>query len=105
LKDHHKKRTADVAEVLAEYTTHVIAGDKEMPEEELHPLVIAEESDKLERLTVDQAVMKLDLQDLPVVLFINPANDGVNIVYRRRDGHIAWMDLEAQKPTQIRKAG
>jgi len=108
LKDHHNKRTAEVAEELQEYTTRVIAGDKEVPEAdgESHPLVIAEETDRLERLTVDQAVMKLDLQDLPVLVFINNGSSQVNIVYRRSDGHISWMDhLEASSKDAIRKAG
>ena len=109
LKNHHNMRTAEVAEELAQYTTRVISGEKEVPDEasEHHPLVIAEESDHLERLTVDQAVMKLDLQDLPVLLFINPAQNRMNIVYRRPDGNIAWMDTvnDGEGTSQMRQAG
>lgn len=105
LKDHHNMRTAEAAEELAEYTTHIISGEHEMPEHEHenHALVIAEESDKLERLTVDQAVMKLDLQDLPVLLFINPMHGQINIVYRRADGNISWMDPFPAAKTSARK--
>ena len=43
-------------------------------------------------MTVGMAVMELDLTEAPVVMFKNAANGGVNVVYRRADGNIGWID-------------
>ena len=43
-------------------------------------------------LTVSEAVMRMDLGDLPVVMFTNSANGVLNVVYRRADGNIGWID-------------
>lgn len=56
------------------------------------PVVIAEMSTELPRLTVGEAVMRMDLADLPVLLFRNRAHGELNIVYRRGDGNIGWVD-------------
>jgi hypothetical protein len=36
--------------------------------------------------------MRLDLAQLPVLMFRNRANDTLNVVYRRPDGHVGWID-------------
>ena len=59
---------------------------------DFNPLVIAETSAKVKTMTVGMAVMELDLTEAPVVLFKNAANGGVNVVYRRPDGNIGWID-------------
>ena len=51
-----------------------------------------EKTAKIEELTVDQAIMKMDLADLPALVFINKANNRVNVVYNRKDGNISWVD-------------
>jgi ribosomal subunit interface protein len=56
------------------------------------PLVIAEKSTDIEHLTVSEAVMRMDLSDLPALMFINSAHGRVNVVYRRADGNISWVD-------------
>jgi len=56
------------------------------------PVIIAEMPHDIHHLTVSEAVMKLDLSDAPVVMFKNAAHDGLNIVYRRKDGNIGWID-------------
>ncbi len=61
-------------------------------ERSLAPLVIAEKSTDIETLTVSEAVMKMDLSDLPALLFVNSAHGRVNVVYRRTDGNISWVD-------------
>jgi hypothetical protein len=43
-------------------------------------------------MTVGRAVMAMDLADLPVIVFRNAGHGGVNVVYRRTDGHIGWID-------------
>jgi ribosomal subunit interface protein len=56
------------------------------------PVVIAEMTHDIHDLTVSEAVMKLDLADSPVVVFKNAANSQLNVVYRRRDGNVGWID-------------
>lgn len=64
----------------------------EKEEKEAHPSIIAEIKMEIPTLSVGDAVMQMDLKDLPVVLFRNPANSQINVVYRRQDGNIGWVD-------------
>jgi ribosome hibernation promoting factor len=56
------------------------------------PVVIAEMSTELPRLTVGEAVMRMDLADSSVLLFRNRSHGELNVVYRRDDGNIGWID-------------
>lgn len=56
------------------------------------PLVVAEMQTEVPNLTVGEAVMRMDLADQPALLFQNRAHGGVNMVYRRNDGNIGWID-------------
>lgn len=60
--------------------------------EDFAPAVIAESTLSLRKMTVASAVVELDTKDSPVFVFRNAGNDHVNIVYRRADGHIGWID-------------
>ena len=57
-----------------------------------HPLVIAETRKPVHRRSVSEAVADLDLTDAPVVVFIHAGTERVNVVYRRPDGSIGWID-------------
>lgn len=70
---------------------YVLQHHEEEPEHDA-PLVIAEHDAHLERMAVSEAVMKMDLADLPAMVFINSSNDRVNVVFRRQDGNISWID-------------
>ena len=63
--------------------------------EEGAPVVIAEKAAAIETLTVRDAVMKMDLAHLPALLFFNSAHGRLNVVYRREDGNISWVDPES----------
>ncbi|MGH7028854.1 MAG: ribosome hibernation-promoting factor, HPF/YfiA family [Stellaceae bacterium] len=97
LRDHHAKarEPADLAERARDY---VLAPVIEEAEEEQDPAggptVIAEISTELPRLTVGEAAMRLDLADAPVLLFRNRSHGELNLVYRRADGNIGWIDPE-----------
>jgi ribosomal subunit interface protein len=54
--------------------------------------VVAEVPTEIAVLTVSEAVMRMDLADQPVLMFRNSANGQLNVVYRRSDGHIGWID-------------
>lgn len=64
--------------------------DEEVPED-YAPAVIAESTMSLRTMSVANAIVELDTKDSPVFVFRN-ANDRVNIVYRRADGNIGWID-------------
>ena len=56
------------------------------------PAIIAEKKVHIEDLTVSEAVMKMDLENLPAVMFNNIKNGRLNVVYYRADGNISWVD-------------
>jgi len=57
--------------------------------------VIAEHPTEISQLSVSEAVMRMDLADQTVMMFRNSANGELNVVYRRSDGHIGWIDPAA----------
>lgn len=65
--------------------------DEELPAD-YAPTIVAESSVALRTLSVASAVVELDLTEHPVLVFKNAGNDEVNIVYRRADGNIGWVD-------------
>ena len=54
--------------------------------------VIAETATTIDHLSVSEAVMRLDLADQQVMMFHNSTTGELNVVYRRSDGHIGWID-------------
>jgi ribosomal subunit interface protein len=56
------------------------------------PLVVAEMRTRIIELSVSEAVMRLDITELPALLFRNSARGNLNLVYRRADGNIGWID-------------
>lgn len=59
---------------------------------ETAPLVIAETKTTVKTMTVSMAVLQLDLAESPALLFRNAAHGRLNLVYRRLDGNISWVD-------------
>jgi hypothetical protein len=73
----------------------VIAAPEDENEEEVTdfaPVIIAETTTTLKRLSVSEAVMELDMTGAPVVVFRHAGHGRINLVYRRADGHIGWID-------------
>ncbi len=58
--------------------------------------VIAETATSIDQLSVSEAVMRLDLADQQVMMFHNSTTGELNVVYRRTDGHIGWIDPAAK---------
>ncbi len=54
--------------------------------------VIAEQPAEIALLSVSDAVMRMDLADQQVLMFRNTTTRELNVVYRRSDGHIGWID-------------
>lgn len=96
LTNHHKNYQAQ-EELKAIQATHYILSseqEKEELDEETAPVIIAEKATNIETLTVSEAVMKMDLANLPALMFYNSAHGRINFIYRREDGNIAWVDPE-----------
>ena len=72
-----------------------VAEEEEEVAEDYAPTVVAETSLVLKTMSVASAVIELDTKDSPVYVFRNAATDTVNIVYRRADGNIGWIDPSA----------
>ncbi len=66
--------------------------DEEEPAEGFNPVVVAEGTEALKPMSVASAVAELDLTGAPVILFSHAGSGRLNIVYRRRDGAIGWLD-------------
>jgi ribosomal subunit interface protein len=60
-----------------------------------NPVIIAEATKSLRRFSVSEAVMELDLTGAPVVVFVHGTSGRVNVIYRRPDGNIGWVDPSA----------
>jgi len=67
------------------------------------PAVIAEMSTDLPSLTVGEAAMRMDLAEAPVLLFRNRSHGELNLVYRRTDGNIGWIDPESDAARSTRR--
>ena len=94
LKDHHANGKDPLPAENAAYYLLASPAEEESDEstEEATPIVIAESQTKVREMTVSAAVMQLDLAESPVIVFKNAAHGELNIVYRRRDGNIGWID-------------
>jgi ribosomal subunit interface protein len=93
LTDHHKDLTPEPSLPASAYV--LMAEPEDMAdggEEPAQPVVVAEMTTPIDTLTVSQAVMRLDLADLPALMFRNRAHGGLNMVYRRPDGNVGWVD-------------
>jgi hypothetical protein len=81
--------------VLVDAASYVIAAPEDDAEEEVTefaPVIIAESTTELKQLSVSEAVMELDMTGAPVIVFRHAGHGRVNVVYRRADGHIGWID-------------
>lgn len=69
-----------------------VADDEDEVPEDYAPAIVAESTLTLKTMSVASAVIELDTKDSPVFVFRNAGNDHVNVVYRRADGNIGWID-------------
>ncbi|MGH1423772.1 MAG: ribosome hibernation-promoting factor, HPF/YfiA family [Pseudooceanicola sp.] len=93
LKDHHTDRAVPVEHLEA--SSYILAADNEDGESEpesLQPIIVAEMQTKIPSLSVGEAVMQMEIAGAPVLVFRNEGQDGLNVVYRRDDGNIGWID-------------
>jgi ribosomal subunit interface protein len=94
LRDHRKDSGPKAETLLAQQ--YILAGDDEEESAEDvgqgQPAVVAEMTTEIPSLTVSEAVMRMDLADQPALMFRNSSHSGLNMIYRRADGNIGWID-------------
>ena len=92
LKSHRKGPNGVGEDTLAQYTVLGSADEFDEVDEDYAPPVIAETTKNLRSMSVGEAVMELDLAQSGVVVFRHAGHGGLNVVYRRSDGNIGWID-------------
>ena len=94
LRDHRKDSGPKAETLVAKQ--YILAGDDEEESAEDvdqgQPAVVAEMTTEIPSLTVSEAVMRMDLADQPALMFRNSSHSGLNMIYRRTDGNIGWID-------------
>jgi len=93
LKDHHKERSQPVE--LSDAGSYILATTDESDGAEQTddaPVIIAEMESKIPSISVGEAVMQMELANANVLVFRNEKHNGINVVYRRDDGNIGWVD-------------
>lgn len=109
LRDYHKHEAPPTDMVMANYNVLNGTAETEAGEEAGNPVVVAEMTTPIAMLTVSEAVMRLDLGDLPALMFRNRSHGQLNMIYRRADGHIGWVDpaqnIAVNQPAKQNKAG
>lgn len=98
LKDHHRDRAQPVEVFAAD--SYILASTDESHEAETtdsSPIIVAETETKIPEVSVGEAVMQMELADASVLVFRNEKHKGVNVVYKRDDGNIGWIDPRGSK--------
>jgi ribosomal subunit interface protein len=106
LKDRSARKSHAEAAAMVELTAPTLDASSyviEAPAEDgedvtaYNAVIIAEATTSLKRLSVSEAVMELDLTGAPCMVFQHGSSGRVNIIYRRPDGNIGWVDPPAVK--------
>lgn len=78
---------------------YVVQNTDESFHEDDNPIIIAEVDYDIPTATVSDAVMQMDLTEQPVMMFQNAASGQLNVVFRREDGNVGWIDPRSSAPT------
>ena len=93
IRDHHRNQDGEGRQVAQQYVLSAEADDAEPePVNGDNPIVIAESSTEIVTSSVSEAVMLMDLANAPAMMFRNRAHGGLNMIYRRADGNVGWVD-------------
>ncbi len=99
LKDHSGSGQVRAGSGMeAAYAVLEAPGEEVADEESYHPIVVAETTKPLHRFSVSDAVMQLDLTGAAALAFIHASTGRMNVVYRRGDGAIGWIDPPVAQP-------
>ncbi len=94
LKNHHHERTSPVrySDALSSVLASAEIEREEEEPESLQPVIIAEMETRIPALSVGEAVMQMELAEGSLLVFRNLTHGGVNVVHRRDDGNVGWID-------------
>ncbi len=92
LKDYHSRHNNKLNGLDAPNFVIATSDEEETEAEDLNPAIIAENTTRVEELTVGDAVMRIDVSEEPFLIFKNASHGGINVVYRRDDGNFGWID-------------
>lgn len=104
LRDHHARQVETPEGEILKARKYVLAAMPELADSEQDneedtgvpagddPVIVAEMTTDIEKMSVSDAVMRMDLAGQPALVFRNANHGGMNIVYRRADGNIGWID-------------
>ncbi len=108
LRTHHRRIEETPETEMMKARDYVLATENgkneevENEESDHSRLIVAEMTSDIETLSVSEAVMRMDLAGQTAMLFRNASHNGLNLVYRRNDGNVGWVDpyLSADKARQ-----
>lgn len=89
----HKGRAQDETLPALQYVLQAEPENHEEPDGD-QPIIVAEMPAEIETMSVGEAVMRMDLANVPAMLFRSSKHGGLNLVYQRQDGNIGWVDPE-----------
>lgn len=98
LRDHHRDRPEPVE--FDGGSSYILAANEGLDDAEpdtLQPMIIAEMETKIPSISVGEAVMQMELASQRMLVFRNERHGGVNVVYRREDGNVGWIDPRNSK--------
>ena len=93
--DHDRLRDRTEPVELFGASSYILAAEEPSEGSEpetLQPIIVAEMETAIPALSVGEAVMQMELAGAPVLVFRNEGKNGLNVVYRRDDGNIGWID-------------
>jgi ribosomal subunit interface protein len=98
IKNHHKSKYYDIPAVK-----YLLEEASLNSAEATAPTIVSERPMQIKVLSVKDAVMHMDLQDLQAMIFINASNYKLSLVYNRKDGNIAWVDSNLDLADKVTK--
>lgn len=108
LRDHHTRNNQVPETDFLRATDYTIADTASDSKDDIEvgdePVVVAEMTTDIQTMSVSDAVMRMDLSGQPALLFRNAKHKGLNMVYRRADGNIGWIDPEERPAAAAAKS-
>jgi ribosomal subunit interface protein len=103
LRDHHNRLDTAPPDHFIPALDYTLSTEQDNGKEDHEDhLVIAEISTQIQTMTASEAAMRLELSGLPALMFRNASHNGLNMVYRRGDGNVGWVDPDG-KITTLKK--
>ncbi len=99
IRDNHERPDITPEEEMIKARNYVLQAAKEQddePQDNQEPIIIAEMTNNIMTLSIPDAVMHMDLSGENTIVFRNKKNQNINVLYRRDDGNIGWIDPDNQ---------